>query len=168
MKKIEEPVYSTNDIEKFVAEYITEVFFSDFDMESDGSVGKFLQSKLANTRYLSPRGQNRKLELLVTDFNEYYKSLDKQRAFCEGWQLLNIFIGKKFDANHICMLSIFLNISIEDLLEMKLPEKSQEELFDERLKELKEEGKTCAEIAEILNVRRKVVQLICNEQYFTL
>lgn len=167
LKKIEEPVYSTNDIEKFVAEYITEVFLSDFDMESDGSVGKFLHSKLANTRYLSPRGQNRKLELLVTDFNEYYKSLDKQRAFCEGWQLLNIFIGKKFDANHICMLSIFLNISIEDLLEMKLPEKSQEELFDERLKELKEEGKTCAEIAEILNVRRKVVQLICNERYFT-
>lgn len=166
LKEIEEPVYSTNDIEKFVAEYITNVFLSDFDMESDGNIGKFLHSRLANTNYLSPRGQNRKLELLVEDFNEFYESIKERRAFCEGWQLLNIFIGKKFDTNHICLLSIFLNISIEELLEMKLPEKSQEELFDEKIKALKEEGKTYVEIAEILNMNRKVVRLICNQDYF--
>lgn len=166
LKDVEEPVYSTNNVEKLVAKYITDVFLSDFDMESDGNVGRFLHSKLANTNYLSPRGQNRKLELLAKDFNEFYASIDERRAFCEAWQLQNVFTGRKKDANHICLLSIFLNIGVDELLEMKLPEKTQDELFDERLFALKEEGKTCAEIAEILNVRRKVVQLICNDQYF--
>lgn len=166
LKDIEEPIYSTNNIEKIVAEYITDVFLSDFDVESNGNVGKFLHSKLANTNYLSPRGQNRRMELLVEDFNEFYDSIKERRAFCEGWQLLNIFTGRKFDANHICLLSIFLNISIEELLEMRMPEKSQEELFDEKIKAFKEEGKTYVEIAEILNMNRKVVRLLCNEDYF--
>lgn len=166
LKEIQEPVYSTNDIEKLVAEYITDVFLADFDMELNGNIGKFLHSKLANTNYLSPRGQNRKMELLVKDFNEFYESFTERRAFNEGWQLLNVFTGRKFDANHICLLSIFLNIGVEELLEMKLPEKSQEELFDERISALKEEGKTYVEIAEILNMNRKVVRLICNEDYF--
>lgn len=167
IKEVEEPVYSTNHIEKVVAEYITEVFLSDFDMESDVNVGKFLHSKLANTNYLSPRGQNRKLELLVKDFNAVYESIDDRRAFCEDWQLQNVFTGRKRDMNHVCLLSIFLNIGVDELLEMKLPEKTQDELFDERLLALKEEGKSCAEIAKILNVKRKVVQIIYNERYFT-
>lgn len=166
LKEVEEPLPSTNDIEKLVAEYITDVFLADFDVESDVKVGKFLHSKLANTNYLSPRGQNRKMELLVQDFNKFYESFGKRKAFCEGWQLMNIFTSRKWDANHICMLSIFLNISIEELLEMKLPEKSQEELFDEKIKALQEEGKTYVEIAEMLNMNRKVVRLICNEDYF--
>ena len=166
LKEVEEPLPSTNDIEKLVAEYITDVFLADFDVESDVKVGKFLHSKLANTNYLSPRGQNRKMELLVQDFNKFYESFGKRKAFCEGWQLMNIFTSRKWDANHICMLSIFLNISIEELLEMKLPEKSQEELFDEKIKALQEEGKTYVEIADMLNMNRKVVRLICNEDYF--
>lgn len=166
LKEIKEPVYSSNNIEKVVAGYITDVFLADFDMESDGNVGRFLHSKLANTNYLSPRGQNRKMELLVEDFNKFYDSIKERRAFCEGWQLLNIFTGRKFDTNHICQLSIFLNISIEELLEMKLPEKSQEELFDEKLRVLQAEGKSYVEIAKKLNMNRKVVRLLCNEDYF--
>lgn len=161
---VEDAVYTTNDLEKKVSQYITEVFMADFNMESDGNIGRFLHSRLA-TKYLSPRGQNRKMKLLVNDFNAYYAGLC-EKGFCEEWQLQKVFSGSKWDMHQVCLLSIFLNISVEDLLQMDIPKRHQGELFDEKVKALKAEGKTCTEIAGILDVYPKMVQFIYYDKYF--
>ena len=41
-----------------------EVFQQDFELDNNFSVGDFLHSHLQRTKYVSPRGQQRNMELL--------------------------------------------------------------------------------------------------------
>ncbi|MBQ4543420.1 MAG: TniQ family protein [Clostridia bacterium] len=156
--------YATNDLEWRISKYVTDVFFSDLDMKTDSNIGQFLHSKLANTKYVSSRGQQRNMKLLVKDFNEYYGEIG-EKTLCEEWQFHKIFNGKSWNTYHICLLAIFLNLTVDELLEMRLPERRAEEIFDETVIRLRQEGQTYAEIARILQTKAHMVKAICANEY---
>ena len=61
---LSESIEQSSDIENQLAQYMAEVFQSAVDMESEVTVGQFLYSHMANSKYRSLRGQQRNMELL--------------------------------------------------------------------------------------------------------
>ena len=147
---------SENEIEIKVSQYILKVFQSDIDMNNDISAGDFLHSKMADTKYRSVRGEQRNMETLCSDFQDKFKDLDCN--FKESWQLQKVLNGYRTNTYEVCLISMLLNITPESLVNMKLPKKSQEQLFDEKVRELHRQGLKYPEIAKRLNASYNVVK----------
>lgn len=116
-----EPIFPGKELEYQLAEYIADVFTADMAIESDGSVGKFLHSRLVGTKYLSNRGCKRYIELLYSDFMDFYKDFLNPR-FNQDWQLGKVFSGARTSIVEICMIAMFLGIPAGDLSAIELPE----------------------------------------------
>lgn len=159
-----EVIMCDNEIERRFADYVSEVFLSDMDLQSDVAVGEFLHSKMSNTKYRSIRGEQRNITLFHTDFLEYYKYLPDNH-FNELWQIQKVLNGYRYNLYEICMLAIFLNVPAADLAKMKLPEKTQEQLFDEEIFRLHEQGLKYPEIARRLNASYDTVKAIGEQRY---
>lgn len=67
----------------------------------------------------------------------------------------------------ICMMGMFLNVPSAEWQSMKLPEKSQEQLFDEAVYHLQEKGLKYPEIARRLNGAYDTVKAIGERKYGT-
>ena len=143
-------------IEFEIAKYVMNVFNSDIDMDNDISAGDFLHSQMANTKYRSVRGRQRNMKTFSSDFQAKFKDLDCD--FKESWQLQKVLNGYRTNTYEICLIAILLNIPYESLVNMKLPEKSQEEIFDEKVRELHNQGLKYPEIAKRLNASYNVVK----------
>ena len=159
-----EIVISDNEIECKLAQYIAVVFSSPLDMDSTARIGDYLHSKMANTKYLSLRGQQRNITALFTDYNAYYRNLLNNTLF-EQWQLQKIFTNDRFGTYEICLLAMFLNISPDELIHMELPRKRQQDIFDTEIKRLHKQGLNYAEIARRLNASYDVVKSIGEGRY---
>ncbi len=159
-----EIVISDNEIECKLAQYIAVVFSSPFDMISTVRIGDYLHSKMANTKYLSLRGQQRNITALFTDYSAYYRNLLTNTLF-EQWQLQKIFTHDRFGTFEICLLAMFLNISPDELIHMELPRKRQQDIFDAEIKQLHKQGVNYAEIARRLNASYDVVKSIGEGRY---
>ncbi len=162
----EEHILSDNQIECRVVKYMMEVFQADIDMESSVMAGEFLYSKMANTKYRSVRGQQRNITLFHKDFTEFYKNLS-QNWFTELWQIQKVLTNDRINFYEICLMAMFLNISVDELVHMKLPKKSQQQLFDEEIYRLHEQGLKYPEIAKILNASYITVKTIGERRYGT-
>ena len=154
------------EIERRLAVYMEEVFQTDVDMQSDVAVGQFLHSRMANTKYRSTRGEQRNAKLLHTDFTEFYRELSGN-WFTELWQIQKVLAGDRINFYEVCMLAMFLGVPPADLVNMKLPKKSQQQLFDEEVYRLHEEGLKYPEIAERLNASYNIVKAIGERRYRT-
>lgn len=121
------------------AKYTAQVFLADMDMDNNISVGQFLHSRMEYTKYLSPRGEKRYLTLIAKDFEEYYKELE-QSSITEAWQIEKIFSNYQLHTYDICLLALFLDIPVSDLVKMTLPERSQAEIFDDQILSLHAQG----------------------------
>ena len=154
---------SENKVELEIAEYIMKVFQSDVDMDNDISVGEFLHSQMSYTKYRSVRGEQRNMELLCSDFKKKFESLDCN--FKESWQLQKVLTGRRTNTYEICLIAMLLNITPESLVNMKLPEKSQQEIFDEKVRKLHNQGLKYPEIAKRLNASYNVVKPIGENLY---
>lgn len=155
---------ANNELECNVADYVTAVFQSEVDMDTDISVGAFLHSKLEYSKYVSLRGEQRNVALLHQDFLEYYKMLP-YKQFSELWQLQKVLNSKRSNCYEICMVAMFLGISVEELTHMQLPEKTQYNLFDENVKALHDQGLNYKEIATQLGASYDVVKSIGEGRY---
>lgn len=153
-----------NDMELRVAEYMAEVFQMDVDLGSDVSVGRFLHSKMANTRYCSIRGEQRNMRLLHVDFTEHYKALSGN-WLTEQWQLDKIMTDGRTNFYEICLLALFLNISADKLVNRTLPEKPKQQLFDEEIHRLHKQGLNYMEIAKRLDASYNIVKSIGEGRY---
>lgn len=151
--------FSDNGLECRLAEYIAKVFQSSIDLQSDVSTGQFLHTRLENTKYLSLRGEQRNMALLHADFSAFYAALP-QNEFNQQWQLQKVFTNNRHNANEICMLAMFLGISVEDLVHMELPDTPQKQLFDEKIKKLHDERLNYQQIAHKLNASYNTVKAI--------
>lgn len=116
-----EPIFPEKELECQLAEYIAGVFTADMNIRSDGSIGKYLHSRLVGTKYLSSRGRKRYIELLHSDFMDFYKEFPNPR-FNQDWQIEKLFSGARTSIVEICMIAMFLGIPAGDLSEIKLPE----------------------------------------------
>lgn len=157
---------SNNEIEFCFTRYMIKIFQADIDMESNVMAGEFLYSKMANTKYRSIRGQQRNITLFHKDFIEFYKDLS-QNWFTELWQIQKVLTNDRINFYEICLIAMFLNISANTLVHMKLPEKSQQQLFDEKIYKLHEQGLNYSEIAKILNAPYMTVKMIGEHRYGT-
>lgn len=147
-----------------IAEYVHNVFQSDFDYDSDIDVGSFLHSKMENTKYVSLRGEQRNMSLLCLDFCDYYKSF-VDNTFVQQWQLQKIFTNNRFNTYEICLVAMFLNVSVSELVNMKLPRKRQQEVFDEKINTMHKQGLNYSEISKQLNASYNVVKSIGEGRY---
>ena len=103
---------------------------------------------MAGTKYLSVRGEQRNIKTFTVDFTEYYKELSEQ-GLTELWQIQKVLTNYRTNTFEVCQVAMFLNIKAEELISMRLPEKSQEQLFDEKVKLMHSQGIGCNKIASL-------------------
>ena len=144
-----EPEYIKDELELQFAGFITEVFRAPAGFDNNVPVSDFLKSRLEGTRYLSVSGRKRNISILFDDFREFYKSMPG-RGINELSQMQKIFTGYRFGLYEICQIAFFLGISVKELTAPVLPEKSQEELFREKVAGLKAEGVSAKQIGRML------------------
>ncbi len=143
-----------------VNQYIKNVFESDLNMESNTPIGKFLHSKLEYTPYVTTRGEQRNMKLLFSSFSQFYTSLP-DNPIQEQWQLGKIFQGSRLNTYDICLVGYFLNIPVEELVNMSpLPDKPQYQIFDERILDLHKKGFNYRKIAKIMGASYYSVKFI--------
>lgn len=156
--------FCENEVENQLAAYVSEVFQADVDMENEVAVGHFIHSKMAGTKYLSVRGEQRNIKTFTVDFTEYYKELSEQ-GLTELWQIQKVLTNYRTNTFEVCQVAMFLNIKAEELISMRLPEKSQEQLFDEKVKLMHSQGIGCNKIAKQLGVSSKTIRDIEHHRY---
>ncbi len=159
-------VFADNEIEIRVAAYMSEVFQADVDMDSCVTVGDFLHSQMANTQYRSVRGEQRNIALFHADFTEHYRNLS-QNWFTELWQTQKVLTNDRVNFYEICLMAMFLGITADELVHMELPEKTQQQLFDEEIYRLHEQGLKYPAIAKALNAPYATVKAIGERRYGT-
>lgn len=160
----EEAVYSGNETEKRVASYVHQVFCAPVDMDTDIAIGRFLHSRLAYTKYLSPRGEQRNMALLYRDYTAYYAEL-QNNPIQEQWQLQKLFSSDRLSSYEICLVAMFLNVPVQMLTHMTLPEQPQHERFDDTIRILRAQGLKYPAIAKRLNASYDVVKAIGEGRY---
>lgn len=142
-----EPVEEGLELE--FARYLAEVFCKPIDLGNTAAIGDFLNSRLEGTKYLSARGMMRNASLLLDDFLEFYQELPVP-GLTKLSRMQKIFTGYRWDFYEVCQIAFFLGISTDDLVNPKLPEKSQTERFNEKVEGLYGLGLGCHRIAREL------------------
>ena len=89
----------------------------------------------------------RNLALLTDDFNDFYQMLPHP-TLAEHWQLEKIFSNYRCHTYDICLLALFLGVPVTELVDMKLPEKTQAQLFDEEIIWLHNNGLNYRQISQ--------------------
>ena len=141
-----EPEFVNEGLELQFAQYLTDVFQIPINMDNTVDIGVFLNSKLEGTKYLSVRGMMRNVSLLCEDIINFYKQLPN-RGITQINRLQKIFLGYCWDFYEICKIAFFLKIRVEELANPILPEKSQTEIFNDKVAQLYEQGLGCHRIA---------------------
>lgn len=118
-----------------------------------------VEQYMERTKYLSTRGNKRFVALLSEDFNHYYKDLPKN-TLSETWQMEKIFSNYRCHTYDVCLLAMFLNVPVAELVDMSLPEKSQAQQFDEQIKLLHDQGLNYRQISERLGASYDFCKLI--------
>ena len=144
-----EPEFVKDGLELQFAQYMTDVFQMDININNTVAIGEFLNSRLEGTKYLSARGKMRNVSLLFNEFMKFYKELPNQ-GITKLSQMQKIFTGYRWDFYEVCQIAFFLGISSDELVNPRLPEKSQTELFNERVEQLYAQGLGCHRIAKKL------------------
>lgn len=151
-------------IEEKIARYVLSVFQSPVNMDCNTPIGNFLHSRMANTKYLSARGERRNMSLIYSELSEYYKDLTNN-PIKEPEYLKKIFTSQRPNTYDICLVAMFLGIPACDLVNMNLPRKTQYQLFDERIIQLHNAGLKYTEIAKKLNASYDIVKAIGEGRY---
>ncbi len=139
-----------NILEQRVAQYVSEVFFSEIHTENITPINQFLQSKLEYTRYVSPRGKKRNMSLFYDDFTSCYARLSNN-PLQEQWQIGKVLGGRKLHTYEICLIAMFLEISPKELVRRPpFIAKPQYILFDDQITQLHRQGLNDRQIANRL------------------
>lgn len=148
---------SNNQTEIALAKYVWQVFDSPINLEENVSAGDFLNSRLEGTRYVSRRGGHRNMVMLDKYFFEFYGALSRSRI-TEDWQLQKIFSSVITGITEVSMVAFFLGLPVSDLCQMRLPEKTQAERFDEQVRELHQSGLSYPQIARRMDAAEETVK----------
>ena len=122
--KDESVVAVNNDLEYQVAEYMTAVFLAEMDLELPVQIGQFLHYKMMAGQYSSSKGGHRNIGQFHADFVEYYRSLEGN-WFNELWQIQKVLTDERINFYEICLMALFLGVSVDELTHRTLPEDAQ-------------------------------------------
>lgn len=148
---------NVTELERQVAEYVMQVFYSPMDYENNVLVGRFLKSRLEETKYTSIRGEQVYARVLHEDLTGYYQDL-LPPTLTEWYHTQKIFCAQTFHCYDICLIAKFLGISVEDLLNPVLPEFTLQQRFDTKLRLLRTQGMTQKAAAAVLGVTLETVK----------
>ena len=87
--------------------------------------------------------------------------------FTELWQIQKALTGDRVNFYEICLMAMFLRITSDELVHMELPEKTQQQLFDEAVFRLHGQGLKYLDIAKALNAPYETVKAIGGRRYGT-
>ena len=146
-----------------MAQYVARVFRAELDFDTDIEIGDFLQSKMEGTDYLSRRGKQRNFSKFRQDVLKYYGKLAAD--MCEAWKLEKILTNDRINTYDICLIAMFLDIPVEELVNMKLPEQRQYQKFDATVKAMHEQGLNYRQIADRMQASYDVVKSIGEGNY---
>lgn len=134
--------------ERLFAGYVTDIFQAPVDIGNTVAFCDFLKSKLEGTTYLSTRGKKKDTARLLEDLAGFYE------GFSEGIrslpQLSKCFDGHNVNFHHICQLLFFLGVPTEEISSPVLPERSQQDMFDDQVASLYQTGLGSRRIARIV------------------
>ena len=153
--------FEVTEMESKIAKYVVDVFNSPINFQSSSQVGQYLHSALEYTKYVTERGLKRRMIEIYEDFIEYYKGLPNN-PITEQWHLENVFLNRNMNMYDVCLVALFLGVSVQELIAAKLPERSQREVFDEKMLDMKKRGMTNAEIADALRAPLEAVRSAAN------
>lgn len=97
-----------SDLDEKIAEYIYETALRKININEDVQVGKFLTSKLNNTKYLSKRGKVILTNMICDDLNKLFE--DVQFKLTDKAQISQILHGNRTNPYDIIQMSILINI----------------------------------------------------------
>lgn len=161
-----EAIYDATDIEIKVAQYVSQVFTADMDIDNPTPQGKFLHHKMEYTKYLTTRGVKRLIAPLYEDFSSFYRNLPNL-TITEPWQLEKIFSNHQKHSYDICLLAMFLDVTVPELTHMVLPEKTQAQRFDEEIILLHEQGLNFRKISEHMDTSYDYCKLVAKRISFS-
>ena len=153
-----------DELEIELSQYAINVFNTDINMNNSITAGEYLHSTMEGTKYLAPRGEVRKLELIYSDLKKYYGTLLKN-TYTRKAQLQEVFSNLRYQFIDICILGMFLKSAPDKLVNRSLPQKTQQQIFDEKVLELRNKGLKFCEIAEQLNASDGVVKTSYHNTY---
>lgn len=159
-------------LELSFSEFMVEIFSKPINLENDIHIGDFLKSRLEGTKYMSARGMQMNMSLLVDDLKEFYKDLQQQdtsnsdmageSAFSLGitqrHQIQHILTGKCTDFYKICQIAFFLGVASDELADPEIPKVTQTMIFDAKVAELYAQGLGCHRIARELGCSASTVR----------
>ena len=133
------------------------------EIENDTEIGRFLSSKL-DDKYFAPRGQRKLLNSVVRDITNHYEGLSSFNLSRQ--RVMTILNGAYINTYDICLLALFENISPEELNQQRIDKENRWEIFDRKVKELKEKGLKNNEIAKIMKVNKEVIRQVVLGKYY--
>lgn len=151
--------FNVSELEYSAAVYVMQVFDAPMDYDNDVLIGRFLRSRLEGTKYTSLRGEQVFARMLHEDLREHYKDL-LLPTLTEWYHTQKIFCAQTFHCYDICLMAMFLGISVDDLLKPSLPEFTLQQRFDAQIRFLRSQGMTQKAAAEVMNVSIHAVKAV--------
>ena len=145
-----------------LAQYIETIFEMPIKMDDSISVAAVLKKRTENTKYRSPRGGICRIADLYKDFADYYS--DQIDVIPKQWQIHKTLTDQRYDFWEISLLGFFLGVTPIEFQKVAKYDVTQKDVFDERIKTLREKGLSYPKIAEIMSAS---VDTIKNAVYAT-
>lgn len=151
-------VYRNIPLELELVQYMAKVFLQPVDRNNTALVKDFLHSKMVGTPYLSSRGEHKYYHKLWKDMRIFYSGITEMENIFDR-HIQSILSGDRTVFSEICMTAMFLQISAEELAKMETPTRTPEQLFDEKVMELRNAGMGINAIARELGVASTMVRM---------
>lgn len=154
-KEISTPILSNNQIEMKYAQYNQDLLRLPLNIDLS-IIADYISQRMIGTKYMSARGEHRYYSRLYEDMKNYYSDT----TIFDNIKKMHIqqaLMGKRMIFHEIAAVLVFLNISINEIMKMKLSDLTPEQLFDQKVRTLKEQNLSRNEIARQLHVSSSVV-----------
>lgn len=158
---IDKVIYA-DEKERHFAEYVSKAVDADI---GDTSVSQIVHMGMMNKGYCSVRGKQMYIKKFVNDFNEFCTDMKNPIYNLEEWKIQKILTGYRFHTIEICLLLSFLNVTVEDMKHITIPEESQQEEFDKKVRFMLASGLGINEIARRLTVSSRTIRQIRDNQF---
>lgn len=154
-KEISTPILSNNPIEMKYAQYNQDLFQLPLNIDFS-RIADYICQRMIGTKYMSARGEHRYYSRLYEDMKNYYSDT----TIFDNIKKMHIqqaLMGKRLIFHEIVAILVFLNVSIDEIMNIKLTDLTPEQLFDQKVRTLKEQNLSRNEIARQLHVSSSVV-----------
>lgn len=148
--------YHNIPLELELVQYMTKVFLQPMNRNNTSLIKDFLHSKMVGTPYLSSRGEHKYFHKLWEDMRIFYSGIAEMENILDG-HIQRMLGGSRVVFSEICMVTMFLQISVEELVRMETPAKTPEQLFDEKVMKLADTGMGVKAIAREMGVSSSMV-----------